>query len=57
MTEIEATPPGIYESCQPVQRFLDSTETALRLSDLAGFTFAASVLSSARDQLLALSRD
>lgn len=57
MTENGAAPPKIDDSSEPVQRILDLVETALELSDLAGYTFVAIDLSSARDKLMAISSD
>jgi hypothetical protein len=58
MTENGVVPRRIDESSEPAQRILDLVEDALRLSDLAGFTYVAIDLSSARDKLLLMmSRD
>lgn len=57
MTKNGATPPGIDESSEPSQRILELVEAALHLSDLAGSTFVAIDLASAREKLLAISRD
>ena len=57
MTKNGAGPPRIEGSSEPVQRILDLVESALQLCDVAGLTFVAIDLSSARDKLLAISRD
>ena len=57
MAENGAGPPRIESSSEPVQRILDLVQTALQLCDNAGFTFVAIDLSSARDKLVAISRD
>jgi hypothetical protein len=57
MTENEVTSSGIDESSEPIQRILELVERALELSDLAGLTFVAIDLSSARDKLVGISCD
>lgn len=57
MTDNSIPPSRNNGSIEPVQRILDLVEPALRLSDLAGYTFVAIDLSSARDKLMAISRD
>ena len=57
MTENGAVPRRIDDSSETVQRILGLVEAALQLCDLAGHTFVAIDLSSARDKLLAISRE
>jgi hypothetical protein len=54
--DISISSPKSDDSLERLQHILHLVENALRLSDLAGYTFVAIDLSSAHDKLMTISR-